>query len=276
MISRGKSLLIFVFIVCALLLVGRLQAQDSPFAIDNVPNIAGLAIGMLPDYEGSDDYQFGGAPYFKITYPNTQLYFLWRATEASVNIINHPSLRLGPIANYRFGRDDDVEDDVVKLMKEIDDTVEVGGFLGYEWIDRGNLRHRFFISADCLTDVKGEYDGYIISLSARYWYPVCKRADFLIGAGGTYADDNYMETYFGVSPADAFRTGLPVFQAEAGVKDVNVTPAVIVHLNPDWHLGIGFRYSHLLEDADESPVVDIRGDANQFIAGVGIAYSWGW
>ena len=85
-----------------------------------------------------------------------------------------------------------------------------------------------------------------------------------------------MDTYFSIDAIDAARTGLPLFKAESGVRDVSVSPVVFIRLTKAWYLGIGFKYSHLLEDAEDSPVVDIRGDANQWIAGAGIAYIWGW
>ena len=34
------------------------QAQNTPFVIDNQPSYFAVAIGVTPDYVGSDDYQF--------------------------------------------------------------------------------------------------------------------------------------------------------------------------------------------------------------------------
>jgi outer membrane protein len=83
-----------------------------------------------------------------------------------------------------------------------------------------------------------------------------------------------MDKYFGVSPKDSDRTGLPIFEAEAGVKEVRVIPAVVVHFSPKWHAGFGVRYARLLDDAEDSPVVDERGSADQWIAGAALAYAW--
>jgi outer membrane protein len=101
-----------------------------------------------------------------------------------------------------------------------------------------------------------------------------KAIDVSLGVGATYADEDYMETYFGVSPSDADRTALPVFEADGGIKDVRILPAVVVHLSEFWHVGVGARYQRLLGDAEDSPVVDDRGSADQFMAGLAVAYSW--
>lgn len=274
MSTMKKIFSVLLVFACALLITHTAQAQDSPFTIDNVPNVVGAGIGMIPDYQGSNDYTFGGAPFFKFTHGKSERYLMLKAVELSANVLNHPWLRLGPVVFYHFGRDDDVEDDVVKKMEEIDDTVEVGLFAGVEFVEEGNPRQRFISSLQFLGDVGDEHRGYTVNLTARYWYPVHKAVDVSLAVGGTYADDHYMSTYFGVDQRDSDKTGLDIFDAESGVKNFDLSPAVVVHLSMDWHLAFGAKYFRLLDDAEDSPVVDDRGDRDQWIAGLGVAYSW--
>ena len=122
----SKSFIAVFAVVFALLLSSAAQAQDSPFNIENVPNVVGVGIAMLPDYPGSNDYMVGGAPFFKINLDSQFEYYLrLLATDLQLNLINHPVFRFGPAFNYRFGRNDDVEDDVVKKMKEIDELTRM-------------------------------------------------------------------------------------------------------------------------------------------------------
>jgi len=37
---------------------------------------------------------------------------------------------------------------------------------------------------------------------------------------------------------------------------------------------VGIKYFGLIGDASDTPIVDERGDANQFVYGLGFAYSW--
>jgi outer membrane protein len=272
--NTKKVFAVLVAFACAFLVAHSAQAQDLPFGIDNVPNIVGIGGGMLPDYIGSDDYTGGAAPFFKWTPEKTEYYAMLIATQLYVNVANHPTFRFGPTINYRFGRDDDVDDDFVKEMEEIDGTIEAGAFVGYEWRDSQNPLHRWGVTLDFLADVGGEYKGYLASLSARYWYPVAKMIDIGLAVGTTYGSDNYMDTYFGVSERDSEASGLSAFDAEDGFREVRVIPAVVMHFSPQWHAGIGVRYSRLLDDAEDSPIVDDRGDANQWIYGFGVAYAW--
>src|SRR5512134_1896725 len=109
--SIKKLLTVFAAVVFALSLATAAQAgMDSPFAIDNVPNVIGVGVGMVPDYLGSDDYTVAAAPFFRWTLPGTERYLQLNVTELSFNVLNHPNFVLGPVVNYRPGRKD-VDDD---------------------------------------------------------------------------------------------------------------------------------------------------------------------
>jgi outer membrane scaffolding protein for murein synthesis (MipA/OmpV family) len=195
-------------------------------------------------------------------------------TELSFNVLNDPNWVLGPVVNYRPGRDDDVEDDDVSEMDEIDDTVDVGVTAGYVWKDKANPRHRFVTNLTFYADAGDVYRGWIVSAGARYWYPVSMPIDLQIGVGANYGNSQYMDTYFGVSGEDAVSSGLEKFEADSGFRDINAQVAMVFHFSKSWHLGAGVKWFGLTEDASDSPIVDDAGSANQFVYGLGLAYSW--
>ena len=251
---------------CAAQVAGIMPEPD-------VPGIAGIAVGVMPDYEGSNDYTIGVAPYFRYTFTGQERYVQLFANELSANLLNHPNFQFGPMVAYRFGRAS-VDDEVVKLMQDIDDTVEIGAFASYIYRSQ-NPRQRFIAIVDVLGDVGGVSDGVRGGVGARYWHPVASAMDVMIGARFNLASTNYMNTYFGVSAADSGQSGLPLFEASGGAKDVALQAAAVVYLSPSWLLGVGVRYARLLGDAADSPIVDGRGSADQLMAGMGIGYVWG-
>jgi outer membrane protein len=267
-----RSFSVLLAVVASLLIVNAALAQESPVNIENVRNIVGIGAGIAPDYSGSDHYKAVAAPFFKFTF-SEQRYVQLIATELKVNVLNHPSLRMGPVVNYRFGRDD-VDNSQVNRMQKIDDTVEAGGFLGFELIKAGNPRQRFIASFEVLADVGDVYNGVLMTLSARYWYPVSLPLDLTIGVSTTVANHSFMATYYGVSPQDSIRSGLPAYDPKWGFRDVSVLPGAVYHLSRSWHLAAGLRYQALVDKASDSPVVKDAGSSNQFIAGLGVAYSW--
>ena len=269
-----KMMFVVVSVVCALSLATAAKAaMDSPFAIDNVPNVVGVGVGMVPDYLGSDDYTVAAAPFFRWTFAGTERYLQLNVTELSFNVLNHPNFVLGPVVNYRPGRSD-VEDDVVDKMEEIDDTFDVGITAGYIWKDKANPRHRFVTNLTYYADAGDVYRGWMVSAGARYWYPVSKPIDLQIGVGANYGNSQYMNTYFGVNSEDSKDSGLKKFTADEGFRDVNAQLAMVFHFSMNWHVGAGVKYFGLISDASDSPIVDKRGDSNQFVYGIGLAYSW--
>jgi outer membrane protein len=236
--------------------------------------IGGLIVGMGPDYVGSDDNQAIVVPFFKWQFEGEARYLKLMGTELTFNALDNPNFELGPVLNYRMGRDDDVDDEVVKNMAEIDDTVELGIYGAYIWRDQATPKRRLITSAEVLFDVGDEYKGWLATVDVKYWYPINKKNDFMIGIGTTYGNSDYMSTYFGVSSADAARTGLSQFNADSGFRDIHIPVGLVYHYSMQWHFIGGLKYLALLDDASDSPVVDDRGDSSQIIAGVGVGYSW--
>ncbi|MDH4230456.1 MAG: MipA/OmpV family protein [Nitrospirota bacterium] len=272
--SIKKFLLVVAVIVFALAFsAAAMAAMDSPFTIDNVPNVVGAAVGMVLDYLGSDDYTAAAAPFFRWTLKGTERYLQLNVTELSFNVLNHPNWVLAPVLNYRPGRDD-VDDKVVKKMEDIDDTVDAGLSVGYVWRDAKNPRHRFITNLTYYQDIGDTYDGWLVQAGARYWLPVSKPIDVQVGVGATYGSSDYMETYFGVSSKDAAASGLKEFKADSGLRDWNAQLAAVFHFSMSWHMGVGVKYFGLMDDASDSPIVDDRGSSNQWVYGIGLAYSW--
>ncbi len=84
-----------------------------------------------------------------------------------------------------------------------------------------------------------------------------------------------MEAYFEIDAADSARSGLSTFDADSGFKDVGLN--LLASFKPWEHWGLmGLAsYKRLLDDAEDSPVVDDEGDANQF-AGAGFLFFIGF
>ncbi len=243
------------------------------FAPAHIPNFFGIGIGRAPDYLGSDDDLTGGLPVARINMGGER-YFSLEGNIASFNLVQHPNWRAGPMGVYRFGRDDDVDDEVVKRMKEIDDTIELGGFVSYEIVAAGEPRDRWLFGGDVVFDVGDTHDGMLATAKIRRWFPIGHTGSMALGAAVSYGSSDYTDTYFSVSPEDAAVTGLPVFDAGSGFRDIRLVAAYLQPISRNWIFGAGAMYSRLLDDAADSPVVDDRGDRNQVIYGFGVGYSW--
>jgi outer membrane protein len=260
-----------VFLLASSLGLGA-HAQQGIIAVPpDLPNLIGVGFGIAPDYEGSDDFIFGVLPAGQLTFGKRNIRLI--GTTLSGNLVDHEYFRFGPSLNYRFGRED-VDDEVVNRMSDVDGSVELGAFAGIELINAADPRYRFSASVEFLHDVSGGHEGWVTDISARYWRPLSKPLDFGIGVGLSIGSEDYMTSFFSVNSRDAAASGLSRFDAESGTKDFRVQPMFVFHFSKQWHVGFGFRYKLLIGDAADSPVVDVQGSKNQFLAGLGLIYSW--
>ncbi len=249
------------------------QAGGVVFELPEIRNYVAVAVGVVPDYMGSDEYTVGAAPAGLMKFGSSERYARLLVTELSVNVLDSRTWNFGPVLNYRLARDD-VDDDAVDRMRDIDGTLEAGLIGGWTWIGDDDPRHRFNATVEFLHDVADTHEGFLVSAGARYFQPVTRPLTLSIGATVTYGSSDYMQTYFGVDSDNAARSGLSQFSAGSGLRDVRIPVMAIYSLSPNWHLSGGLVYSRLLGDASDSPVVDDRGSSNQLFAGVGVAYAW--
>lgn len=249
------------------------QAGGFVLEIPDLRNFVALGVGTIPDYMGSDDNTAGIAPAALISWGHSERYTQLLATELAVNIIDSATWNFGPVLNYRFDRDD-IDDDVVRRVSDLTATIEAGAFLKWKWISGSDPRHRFLAAFQATHGFAGAHDGYLASGSAKYFFPVGRPFTIWFGTAATFADDDFMSTYFDVDAAGARRSGLPVFDADGGLHDIRALFGLIFSLSPNWHLGGGIIYRKLMEDAADSPVVALRGDEDQIIAGIGFVYAW--
>ena len=225
----------------------------------------GLGVGLAPDYEGSDDYSAVPIPYVDVKWSNHMSLNLL-GNKAKVNLIPSPNWRGGVVGEYIPERDD-VDNSKVDNLEDVDASLMFGGFFGFEF-------KNWSASIEAMADVADGNDGAIVRLLGGYKIPIDQAWSFSIGAFTTWADDDYMEAYFEIDPANAARSGLSTFDADSGFKDVGLN--LTVSYNPWEHWGImGLaRYTRLLDDAEDSPVVEDEGDANQFSGGILVFYKF--
>ncbi len=240
--------------------------------LENTPIVFGLGAGAYPDYVGSDDYAFGAAPFFRYTFKKQERYVQLIANELTVNILDDDMFRFGPLLNYRFGRDDNVEDPMVSKMKELDGTVEAGAFMDIVWANASEKRQRFIVGAKVYQDIGNESDGFRANVNARCWYPVAKPVDLNVSAGFNYQDDKYSDHYFGVNANNVGTSGLPFFNADGGVSEYYALVGANFYLNKNWLMSVGVRGSSIVGDPGDSPLVAQRGNETQWIGGVGVGY----
>jgi outer membrane scaffolding protein for murein synthesis (MipA/OmpV family) len=259
-------------LLAALVLAPGAHAQIAPPIEGIEVNMIGLAIGSVPDYWGSSTNQVAGGPYGRYQFQGSERFVDVIGPQVRLNLLDNKNWRLGPVLRYRSARDKDVDDNVVRRMDKVDSAVAGGVFVAYKMPLSSTPLHQLTFSGD----VAGGSNGTEARLSALYFQPFSQTIIGNIGLGMTYGNSKFMENYFGVTSARDIAlfpslAGRP-YDASSGVAGWNVPFGVSMFLNKQWLLSVGGRYERLVGDAKDSPVVAQRGDSNQWIGGVGVAY----
>jgi len=252
--KAGKKLLVLVATLC--LITPAVQAEEIS---------AGGGIGIVPDYEGSEDYKVVPVPAGDIKFDNGMSMKLL-GLNLRADLVRDDMWQLGPVANYR-GERNDVKNDAVDKMEKVDGATELGIFGGFTY-------NKWFVSLDFMSDMGDAHDGWYTKLKGGYNWVIDKRVALSIGASATYADEDYMQTYFGVSNRDEKRSKLDRYNADAGIKDVGINLGLNWKFTEKWSGRGAVSYTQLVGDADDgSPVVE-EGDEGQLFGAVMAIYNF--
>jgi outer membrane scaffolding protein for murein synthesis (MipA/OmpV family) len=278
---------------CALLaacLASPAFAQDQPTAAgmpspEEVTNkdmvTVAVGAGIVPDYEGSDDYRIipAGAIRGKIG----GIPFNTRGTYLFVDVIPgnaKVNFDAGPIVGLRLNNRHNIDDDVVKLLPKRKTAIEVGAFAGVSFHGLTNPYDSLGVRLDVLHDIGSAHQSTTFTPNLEFSTPLSMRTYVSLNVGAEFVSNKFADYYYGISPADSVATGgaLLPFNASGGMK--NWKAGLLINQSITGNLLHGFsifglgQYSRLVGDFKRSPIVAQRGSANQWIGALGLAYTW--
>ena len=262
-------------LVCSIAATPAMSDEQLDTGIDKTKGggFVGLGVAYKPDYEGGDDYEASIAPFGAYIWGSGRSIKLGgtsgseRAARITFDALTRDTAwQFGPVLQYRLERDD-VDNSRVDRMRDIDAATELGAFLGWQG---GRLN----LSTTLASDVSDEHDGYLWYLDGKYKIPMNDSFTLSVGAHLTWASDDYMETYFGVKGSDSARSGLSKYSADEGFKDAGLSMTGHYKFNDAWGIGGLVKYTRMLNDAEDSPLVEDAGDKNQFTTVVAVTYSF--
>ena len=202
---------------------------------------------VAPSYEGSDKFSVSPMPFVSINWRDRV--FLEMGHGLGVNVVRTDALRLGVSVGFAPGRDED-DDDHLKGLGDIDTAARGHVFGSYAF---GMLQ----LGVDVAKDFGGS-DGVQVRPELSVKVPLSESWTLSSGISATWADDAYMQSFFGVSASQSRSSGLERFDAGAGFKSVDLQLGLNWAITESWfataHLGVGV----LLGDAADSPVTESR------------------
>jgi outer membrane scaffolding protein for murein synthesis (MipA/OmpV family) len=212
----------------------------------------GLGAAGVPRYEGSGSYRLVPAPAFDLRYRN--LVFLSSGDGLGINLISGETYRAGVAVGYDVGRSQHATgrlNGIGSISPSPDFRIFAEVTL-FPVVVSINLRHPI-----------GGYDGLVGDIGL--YMPVIGNDKLVVFAGPSvgFGDANYMQAYFGITPAQAAGSNahLAVYSPSGGLKSVGVGVSAIYHFTDQWFVDAGVSFERLVASAGNSPVVEDRDQA---------------
>lgn len=226
-----------------------------------------IGVAEIPEYEGADE-------------PRTVPFVVSRSSlwgnefeidglQARYDVVRHPVWRAGPALSVTIPRGDSAESVPVAQLPSIDLAVELGAFAGFRMPFSSAKEGALSGYVLARRDFTGVHDGWLLTADLEYFFAAARALRFGVAVNATYADDNYADTYFAVTPISATQSGLPSFAAGGGLKDVGLELFSIVSFSEQSGVFLRTAVNRLYGDFADSPIVAVEGNDEQWFYGVG-------
>ena len=246
----------------SLLSAGPASAQDS--GRGRIVSIGG-GIDLTPKFPGSDEVGIGPLPYFDIRREGAPLTFEAPDEGIGMGVVgDDDGFSVGPTVRFQGKRQ---EEDVGAPVGDVGFTVEVGAFA------QAFLAENVRIRGEARKGLGG-HEGWTGDLSADFI--VRDRDTYVLSVGprARWADDDYHDAYFGVTPAVSAATGLAPFAPGGGFHSVGVVAGITHMLGRNFGIYAHAGYDRLIGDAADSPIVRTFGSRDQYSGGVALFFSF--
>jgi outer membrane protein len=249
------------------LIASAAQAADDPADQPKRDRLVTIGLGaqVTPKYPGADSMQVAPLPVVSLRHVGDPLNFSAPDQGTSIGLLgNRSRIDFGPVVRLQGKRK---QKDVGAPVDPVGFTVEAGGFI-QAWLTP-SLRLR----AEGRKGLGG-HKGWAGQIGVDGVIRDGDRTIFSIGPRLYASDARYQRAYFGVSPAAAVRTGLPIYTPRGGFQGVGAVTGLLHQFSPIWGMWAYAGYERLTRDAGNSPLVRRFGSRDQFSAGLALTYTF--
>ena len=103
-------------------------------------------------------------------------------------------------------------------------------------------------------DIAGRGQGTLGQANLWLTVPFDPTLSVSVGPGITWADSQYMHTFYAITPAEAAVSAFPAFASRAGIADAHLNGLAEWVIHSKYRLGAQACFGHLRGDAGASPI----------------------
>ena len=266
-VTAMQAVLAATFLALSTLVQAQTDSQDP---IHGLSGRIGLSVAIVPTYEGSPNDRALAGPDLTLSYRSRdwgsvefgQRGLIWNAVEAG-------RFRFALVAQFDLGRKDrDTStlnptpgDKRLVGMGNVQSSTEAGVGIGYGPV--------MLVARQSLSE-RGP-KGTQVDMTVEIPWSLSDRFGLRFAVGATWANRDYMQTYFGVTAAQAQATSFSVYTPKSGCRKVDASVGAEYAMASSWKLQAHVGFSQLGDDAAASPLVGRRNGAS---VALGVAYEF--
>jgi outer membrane scaffolding protein for murein synthesis (MipA/OmpV family) len=244
------------------IILARLFQPDLP----EWRRVLGVAAEVQPVYDGARAYRVSGGPVINIHYRDVAFFAVGEGL--GVNVLRGDHYQVGLGVTYDLGRKE--KDDLRNLRGMGDISAAAVGKLYGSWV----LSRKFplILRVDA-RQFMGGAQGAVGDAAVYLPLPGSSKSFVMFaGVSITMATDHYLQTLYGVTPAQAAASGHRVYEIpHAGTSDAGVGFSATKFITEHWLLNLDAAISQVRGSPAHSPLVEER---TQRVVAVSVDYHW--
>jgi len=227
---------------------------------DNWAGQIGFGLSVAPRFVGADEHVASVGFDLKISYKDT---IFLENNRIGALLYKNRFVRAGAIARWNLGRIDNGSLSLLDTIPEVDDAFEVGFFAA-------TSLYKLFLTTEVYFGATDSFKGTSVEVEAGYTFEPTSQWRVTPILGAVWSSSEFLNTFYGVEEGNP---DFATFRPNGGLNEAYVELATERRFGENWLFKGSFRFSELLGDAADSPIVrSSAGSRDQLQAFVGIVW----
>ena len=220
-----------------------------------------------PLFQGSSRERLRPYPIFAVRRYGTPEPFRGPRDGLDAALIDERNFQMGPVGQFVWSQREQANSPAVRSLGNVPWAAEVGIFAQYWWVPW--LRTR--------TEVRQGFHGHhgiVSDITTDAVVPVGPQLTLSAGPRLTLATTPAVSPYFNITPAQAVRSGLPIYDTKGGIRSYGAGAQARYLWTPQWATHVFVEYERLGGEPADSPLVTQKGSPDQVTIGFGVTRSF--
>ncbi len=220
----------------------------------------GFGLSVAPRFVGADEHVASVGFDVKISYKDT---IFLENNRIGALLYKNRFVRAGAIARWNLGRIDNGSLSLLETIPEVDDAFEVGIFAA-------TSLYKLFLTTEIYFGASDDFTGTSVEVEAGYTFEPTSKWRVTPILGAVWGSSAFLDTFYGVQEGNP---DFAAFRPNGGLSEAYIELATERRFGENWLFKGSFRFSELLGDAADSPIVrSAGGSRDQLQAFVGIVW----